>query len=86
MYSKEFKTKVVNEIIAGLPIKRAARTYNIERHTVQNWVRSAEITVPASKQWITEEQKLEAIKQVETGICVRQVAETFNITEQTIYN
>ena len=55
MYSKEFKTKVVNEIIAGLPIKRATRTYNIERHTVQNWVRSAGITVLASKQWITEE-------------------------------
>lgn len=86
MYSKEFKTKVVNEIIAGLPIKRAARTYNIERHTVQNWVRSAGITVPARKQWITEEQKLEAIKQVETGISVRQVAETFNVAEQTIYN
>lgn len=70
-----------------MPIKKAARIYNIDRHTVQQWLRRATglISQPR-KHRVPDEQKLVAIKQVESGISVPRVAEAFNVTDQTAFN
>ena len=86
MYSEEFKTNVVKDIMNGMPIKVAARTYKIERHTVQKWVRRANGEPVIVNHWKSPEEKLQILKEVEEGMSIAKAAKTFNISEQTIRN
>ena len=86
MYTEEFKANVVKDITEGMPIKAASRVYNIERHTVQKWVRRANGEPTIVNHWKSPEEKLQILKKVEEGMSIARAAITFNISEQTIRN
>lgn len=84
-YEEEFKRKVVDEVLGGMPITRAARAYKIERHTIQKWVRR-ETGLVAMPSWdgVMDERKLEAVGQVEAGVSAVRVAQAYGVAEQTV--
>ena len=86
MYTEEFKANVVKDITEGMPIKAASRVYNIERHTVQKWVRRANGEPVIVNHWKSPEEKLQILRDavetestIEIRKAVKRVVDTYKM-------
>lgn len=85
VYSNEFKQEVVNEVLCGMPLKRAARVYDLDRNTIRTWVgRQTGSIRQSSVRFHSSQEKDEVIRLVRNGDSRKVIAEHLGVSVASI--